>query len=165
VLAGVTNMAWPGAWEGFSAMESHLMRMADEGAAIAWCVERFGTDGDGFHNASDFEFPEPDTALFADDQAGPVLTAAVAEAFRQGVAGYAQDVVIQGRPWPFEPAGIAAPVHVVHGQLDTAVPMAHSRHTSELIPGSMLRVLPGHGHMTAVSELPTLASALVRSLA
>lgn len=161
VLGGVTDMSWPDAWDGYSPMEAGIMRLADEAAAVSWCTERFGADGRDFEAASDFSFPEPDLALFADDHAGPLLGAAVAEAFRQGVAGYAQDVVIQGRPWPFDPAGITVPVHVIHGQLDTALPIAHSRHTAELISGSVLRVLDGHGHMTAVSELPIIASRLV----
>ena len=165
VLGGVTDMGWPGAWEGYSAMESHLMRMPDEEAAVAWCVQHFGADGHAFEATSDFDFPEPDTALFADEAVGPSLASAVAEAFRQGVAGYAQDVWIQGRPWPFDPGVIAVPVHVVHGELDTALPIAHSHHTADLIPGSTLRILPGHGHMTALSELPSIASALVRSYA
>jgi pimeloyl-ACP methyl ester carboxylesterase len=83
--------------------------------------------------------------------------AAVAEAFRQGVVGYAQDMVVQGQPWPFDPGRITVPVHVVHGELDVLLPLAHSRHTSELIPGSSLRMLPGHGHISSISELPTLA--------
>jgi pimeloyl-ACP methyl ester carboxylesterase len=55
------------------------------------------------------------------------------------------------------------PVDVVHGELDTLVPIAHSRHTAELVPGSTLRLLPGHGHLTILSELPMTASALMRS--
>jgi pimeloyl-ACP methyl ester carboxylesterase len=163
VLDGVTDMAWPGAWEGYVESESQLMRVADEEAAVAWCVERFGADGNGFLTASGLEFAEPDNALFADEQAGPALDTAVAEAFRQGVAGYAQDIVVQGRPWPFDPDDVDVPLHVVHGELDALSPLAHSRHTSELIPGSTLRVLPGHGHITTVSELPALASELARS--
>jgi pimeloyl-ACP methyl ester carboxylesterase len=93
-----------------------------------------------------------------------ITASARAEAFRQGVAGYAQDILIQGRPWPFDPGSIAVPVHVVRGELDTVLPLAHSRHTSELIPGSTLRVLPGHGHFTILGELPTMASALGRTL-
>lgn len=65
VLDGVTDLAWPGAWEGYFDMESHLMYMADEEAAIARCAEQFGADGSGFLT-SDFEMPEPDNALFAD---------------------------------------------------------------------------------------------------
>lgn len=160
-LGGVTDMGWPGAWEGYES-ETELMRSPDEDAAVAFLVERYGPDGSGFFEASDFELPEPDTALFADDRFGPPLTSAVAEAFRQGVAGYALDIFIQGRPWPFDPSTITVPVHILHGELDTLIPVAHSRHTSELIPTSKLRVLPGHGHITIVAELPGVASDLAR---
>jgi pimeloyl-ACP methyl ester carboxylesterase len=105
-----------------------------------------------------------DGQLYADEEVARLLTLARAEAFRQGVAGYAQDILIQGRPWPFDPGSIAVPVHVVHGELDTVLPLAHSRHTSELIPGSTLHLLPGHGHFTILGELPTMASALARTL-
>ena len=161
-LAGVTDMGWDGAWAGFSSMESHLMRMTDEKAAIAWCTDKFGADGSGFHAASDFEFAQPDNDLFADQHAGPAIASAVTEAFRQGVAGYAQDAFVQGRPWSFDVNSIALPAYIVHGELDAAVPLAHSRHTAQLVAGSTLRVLPGHGHMTTLSELPTLAAALSR---
>ncbi len=162
VLAGVTNMGWRGAWAGFSDMEAQLMRMTDEAAAIAWCSEKFGADGSGFHTASDFEFSEPDNALFADERAGAAIAAAVAEAFRQGVVGYAQDAFVQGRPWTFDVDAIAAQAYIIHGDLDTAVSLAHSRHTAQLVAGSTLRVLTGHGHMTILSELPTMAAAISR---
>lgn len=159
VVAGVTDMAWPGAWEGYLADEIQLMRMPDENAAVAWCVERFGADGRGFLEKP-FEFPEPDVALLADE----TFEKALAEAFRQGVAGYAQDMYVQGRPWPFDPSHISVPIKVVHGELDTLVPMAHSRHTAELIPGSTFGTYSGHGHLTILSELPMIAAALVRSV-
>jgi pimeloyl-ACP methyl ester carboxylesterase len=85
---------------------------------------------------------------------------ALAEALRQGVAGYARDVYVQGRPWPFDPSRIAVPVEVAHGELDTLLPLAHSRHTAELIPGASLHTYPGHGHLTILAELPRIASAL-----
>ena len=165
VLGGVTDMAWPGAWAGYIDSEKQLMRLPDEEAATRWCVERFGADGSSFLTASDFEFAEPDNALFGHERAGPALISAITEAFRQGVTGYAQDILIQGRSWPFNPDSILVPVHVVHGELDVLVPLAHSRHTSEIIRGSILHVLPGHGHMTTASELPTMASALARASA
>ena len=104
VLAGVTDMGWGGAWEGYSAMESALMRIAGEQEVVAWCVERFGADGARFHDVSDFEFGAPDHALFADRRAGPAIGKAVAEAFRQGIVGYAHDVFVQSRPWTFDRA-------------------------------------------------------------
>jgi pimeloyl-ACP methyl ester carboxylesterase len=165
ILAGVTDMSWPGAWEGYNEMEGHLMRISDEETAIAWCVERFGTDGSGFFAAADLKLSEPDEAFFTDEQISLKLAPARAEAFRQGVIGYAQDIVVQGRAWPFEPGTIDAPVQLVHGDSDAVVPLAHSRHTAELIPGATLRMAPGHGHFTILAELPTTASALARSLA
>jgi pimeloyl-ACP methyl ester carboxylesterase len=165
ILAGVTDMGWAGAWEGYNDMEGQLMRISDEEAAVAWCVKRFGEDGSGFFAAADFKLEEPDEAFFADEDLGSLLAPARAEAFRQGVMGYAHDIVIQGRPWPFDPSAIGVQVVVVHGDSDAVVPLAHSRHTAELIPGSTLRVLPGHGHFTILSELPAMASALARSLA
>ena len=56
--------------------------------------------GSGFGAGSDFDFAEPDLALFRDSMAGAAIRAAVDEAFRQGIAGYAQDAHVQGRPWP-----------------------------------------------------------------
>jgi pimeloyl-ACP methyl ester carboxylesterase len=87
VLGGVTDMGWPDAWKGYIDSECELMRLPDEAAGIAWCVARYGEDGKGFFTASDFEWAEPDKALFADEQTGPVLMSAMAEAFRQGVIG------------------------------------------------------------------------------
>jgi pimeloyl-ACP methyl ester carboxylesterase len=163
-LGGVTDTAWHNAWEGYPATEWELMQMADEDAVKAWCVTHFGPDGSGFLAASDMEFPEPDERLYEDPTIAPLLAAARAEAFRQGVSGYAQDVFLQGRPWTFDPGAIATPMHVVHGELDTIVPLAHSQHTSELVRGSTLRVLRGHGHFTILGELPAIASALWRSV-
>jgi pimeloyl-ACP methyl ester carboxylesterase len=163
VMGGVTDMAWPGAWSDYleGRKELEIMRAPDERAALASCAEHFGADGSGFFTER-FELPEPDTALLADEAAEQALTAALTEAFRQGIAGYAQDVYLEGRGWCFDPSRIAAPVAVLHGELDTLVPIAHSRHTAEVIASSTFRTLPGHGHLTIVSELPTTAAALLK---
>jgi pimeloyl-ACP methyl ester carboxylesterase len=164
LLGGVTNMAWPGAWADFPATERQLMRLHDEDAVRVSCEGMFGEDGSRFLAASDLQFPEPDVQLYADERIVPLLNAARAEAFHQGITGYAQDIAVQGRPWLFDPGTIGAPVLVAHGELDTLLPLAHSRHTAALIPGSVLRVLPGHGHFTILGELPALAATLLRSL-
>jgi pimeloyl-ACP methyl ester carboxylesterase len=88
----------------------------------------------------------------------------VSEAFRQGVGGYAQDLVVQGRPWSFDPGAIGAPVWVLHGDADTDAPIAHARHTSDLIPGARLLILPDHGHISIVTEIPQLTLDLVAAL-
>lgn len=112
--------------------------------------------------AAPFELPEPDVALLADPTFEKVLISTAAEAFRQGVRGYAQDVYVQGRPWPFDPSCISVPMEVVHGELDTLVPIAHRRHTAELIRSATCRTLPGHGHSTILAGFPMIASTLMR---
>jgi len=91
------------------------------------------------------------------------LAPARREAFRQGVIGYAQDLVIQGRPWRFDPGGIRKPVIVVHGDSDLVVPLAHSQRTAAMIPGSHLHIIPGQGHFTILGELPRIAAWIQRS--
>ena len=154
-------MGWSGAWAGPSEVESQVMRAADEAAAIAWCIEKCGAGGSGFHSASG---GEPDNALFADERAGPAIEAAVNEAFWQGVLGYAQDAFVQGppAPWRFDVGAVAVPAHIIHGELDVAVPLAHSEHTARLLSGSTLHVLPGHGHMPTLSEFSAMISDLSR---
>ncbi len=151
VLGGVTDFAWAPAWQEYNQDECAMMRLPDEQAALAWGERNLG-DRTG-------EWPEPDRALFA-NQYVPHLAAAAKDAFAQGVGGYTQDSWVQGRPWTFDPSSVSAPLLVVHGDQDTVVPIAHSRHTAERVPGSELRVLPGHGHVTVLWELPGLLAEL-----
>ena len=41
---------------------------------------------------------------------------------------------------------------------DTFVPVAHGRHTAELIPAATLVVLAGHGHLSIIREIPAARS-------
>ena len=163
VIAGVTDMGWPGAWEGFFESEATLMRVRDARQGLAWCVERFGADGSRFGDAAGLALPAPDEEYLADPANAAAMAATLAEAFRQGVGGYAQDILVQGAPWAFDAHAIRAAVDVVHGDSDTLVPVTHSRHTAERIPGAQFRPVPGHGHLSILSEVPSLASALVAS--
>ena len=88
----------------------------------------------------------------------------VVEAFRQGVHGFAQDITVQSHPWPFDVAAIVAPVRVLHGEEDSLLPLAHSEHTAELIPGASLEILPGHGHLSIMTETARLAVDLLAPL-
>jgi hypothetical protein len=40
------------------------------------------------------------------------------------------------------------------------VPIAHSRHTANLVPRATLRTYPQHGHLSILSELPAVAANL-----
>ena len=156
-------MGWPDAWDGFIPDEASLMRLGGEDAAVRWCEERYGADGSRFLEG-DIDLPPADLELLADEAAGAVFVASLTEAFRQGVGGYAQDITVQAQPWSFDPTAITAPVRVLHGEADTLVPITHSRHTAELIPGATLVTLPDHGHLSLFNELPQLVAHLATSL-
>jgi pimeloyl-ACP methyl ester carboxylesterase len=160
VVAGVTDRGWAPAWDGYDETESELMRLADEDAAVAWCEARFGADGSRFLEG-DTTWAPADLALLADEARAADMLATLRESFRQGVVGYAHDVTVQGRPWAFDPGAVVVPVRVFHGEADTLVPLAHSRHTAEVIAGADLVTWPEAGHLSIVTELPRLAAELV----
>lgn len=164
VLAGVSDFGWSDAWTGYLDSEAELMRQPDEAAATAWCAQRFGADGARFLQNSSGELTPADREAMADRGRVDAFRRSLREAFRYGVGGYAQDVLVQGRPWTFDPAAVRAPAHVVHGEADTVVPVAHARHTAERIPGATLRTWPRHGHISLLDQLPQLAAAVVAPL-
>jgi pimeloyl-ACP methyl ester carboxylesterase len=164
IIAGLTDMGWPPAWGGIGANEAALMRLGDEAEAVTWCEEHYGADGSGFADEGFDDLPAVDAAVLDDEATAAAFVTTFAEAFRQGVAGYAQDITAQGRPWSFDTATIAAPVRVLHGEADTLVSVAHGRHTAEVIPGAELVTWADHGHLSILAEIPRLVADLVGSL-
>ncbi len=79
------------------------------------------------------------------------------EAQRDGIGGMVDDDLAYVAPWGFDPAQIAVPVLVQHGDADRVVPVAHGRWLAERIPSAELREHAGDGH---VSVLRTAVDAL-----
>jgi len=164
VVCGVTDFGWTGAWDGYLEDESELMRIGEETTAVAWCQARYGRDGSRFLEAGLGELAPADQTVLADAALATALMTTIGEAFRQGVRGYAQDIVVQGRAWSFDAGAILAPAWVLHGDADTVVPVAHTRHTAEIIPEARLLTRPDQGHISTLTEIPHLAAELVAPL-
>ncbi len=160
VAAGNTDMRWPSSADGYLDDELQIMALDDADAAVRHAEATLGVDGSGFF-AAEMDLGPTDNAWLADEAKSSALFATMAEGFAQGVVGYAHDIWVQGRAWTFDPATITCPVIVAHGADDQLVPIAHSRHTAELIPGSELRIVPGVGHLSLTDELPALATEIV----
>jgi pimeloyl-ACP methyl ester carboxylesterase len=139
------------------------MGIGDEAASVRWCEEHYGPDGSRFFESAG-EMAAADMALLEDEAVANAFFTTVKEAFHQGVGGFAQDITVQGRPWPFDPSLITATTRVLHGQADTFVPIAHGRHTSDVIPGASLTTFPDHGHLSIITEIPQLTADLTGSL-
>ena len=69
--------------------------------------------------------PAPDAQLLQDPRVRAMFVAAVREAVRQGLSGYASDEVLERRPWGFRLADVEADVTVWHGDLDPYIPRPH----------------------------------------
>lgn len=161
-IAAVTDMAWAGAWESLFEFEVTLMRRGDFADIVRWCEDNLGTDGAKF---ADVALPLGAADLaYLDSPEEKVSIAAWSVPFTQGICGYAQDIELQSHPWEFSTSSIRARVTVVHGHEDGIVSTSHARHTASLIPGAILEILPGHGHLSILVECPRVAQELVAPL-
>jgi pimeloyl-ACP methyl ester carboxylesterase len=166
VVCGVTDFGWSGAWNDISdGDEAVLMRIGDEQDAVAWCEARYGPNGGGFIEGGGIaELAPADHAALEDEILATALTTTIDEAFRQGVGGYVQDIAAQAKPWSFDPGAVVAPVRILHGEADTVTPVAHARHTAEMIPTATLVTMPDHGHISILTQIPQLATELVETM-
>jgi pimeloyl-ACP methyl ester carboxylesterase len=160
IVAGVTDMGWSAAFDDFPEDdEKTIMRIGDEAMAHRWCVEHYGEDGARFFD-SPRDLSPPDAKVREDEAMMAGLLPTFAEAFVQGVAGYAQDITVQGRGWTFDVGHIRCPVRVYHGEQDTIIPISHGRHTAEVIASATLTTLPQHGHISMITEIPAITANL-----
>ncbi len=74
----------------------------------------------------------------------------VRPAIAAGPAAAIDDDLAAVAPWDFDPAEIAVPVLVVHGDADRVVPPAHGRWLARRIPGAELWMRAGDGHITVL---------------
>lgn len=93
----------------------------------------------------DMQLPEADREILRQnaDQALEML----AEAFRQGVAGMADDFAALTRSWGFDPREATAPVVISYGEHDVNVPAGHGRWLGANVPNIGVRISADAGHM------------------
>lgn len=151
VLAAV-----PGAWRAAAALGRVQLRrrLADQNATLVDMrrglseTERALLDADARMRV--------DVLAFAADRAVALRGAGLRNDTRQFLAA-SRRVAVTG------PA-IDLPVHVLHGDADVVVPVAHAKHYAKLIPGATVELLPGHGHALPITTRDRLAE-VVRSMA
>lgn len=80
-----------------------------------------------------------------------------------GAPGLIDDDVAYVSPWGFDPATIACPVLVLHGDADGIVPVAHGRWLAERLASAQLRVLHGEGHLSVLTHAPAALAWIARA--
>jgi pimeloyl-ACP methyl ester carboxylesterase len=164
LFAGVTDMAWEAAREGYPPEEFSLMQEPTAEAALAHATARFGRDGRGLFAMSTNGLSELDRTLLAEPDPLGRRRLAFVEAFRQGVVGYAHDIFTLGQPSTFDPAAVGHRVQLRHSELDRVVPISHSEHTASLFPAAARQRLPGHGHLSVLTDLPQAVAACIAEM-
>ncbi len=101
----------------------------------------------------------PDLAMVTEPAFAASMARSLAEAAARDLTGYADDLQILGRDWPFDLTDIRQPVIVVHGNADLIVPIDHGRAIADSCPDAALRETDD-GHLSVVMHAVDLATTL-----
>ncbi len=102
-----------------------------------------------------------EAALAADPARRVRIEVMLAEAMAQGSVGMAADIVSYTvAPWGFDLAAVGAPTTALYGADDESVPPAHGRWYAGQVPGAELRVVPGIGHLVALTRWADVLAAV-----
>lgn len=75
--------------------------------------------------------------------------------------GAVDDDVAYVSPWGFDPATIAVPTLLVHGDEDRMVPVAHTHMLMAVVPGATRWPRPGDGHVSVLDAYPAVLDWLI----
>jgi len=95
----------------------------------------------------DWALDEADRAVLSRTDFGVVITESTDSLVRGGVWGWVDDDIAFTRPWGFELSEIRVPVEVRYGSKDVLVPAAHGAWLGENVPGALVVVEDGEGHL------------------
>ena len=96
------------------------------------------------------QLPEVDQVYFRDPESCKAMINSTLEAFRNGVAGPAQEMKIILNPWGFNLEDIMFPITIWHGALDAQGPVSHAKIYASLIPNSTLKIFENEGHHSLI---------------
>lgn len=89
-----------------------------------------------------------DASLLNASDISSMVTAGAEEAFRQGPAGIASDMLLLFRfKWGFNPEQVRRPVELFYGDDDHVTPVEVGKGLASILPDARLRTKPGAGHL------------------
>lgn len=97
-----------------------------------------------------------DKEVIGDIALRQIIAQVHAEALRDSVDGWIDDVIALSRPWGFDPAAIAVPVKLWSGSDDVFSPVSHTYWLAKRIEGAELEIQKGKAHFGAVEILPKI---------
>jgi len=110
-------------------------------------------------------FPPGDQLVFADPENRQMFVEDLLLASRWQMQGLWLDTTLFGREWGFALGDVRVPVQLYYGDSDAIVPVAHGRHLAERIPGAVLKIRPGEGHLGGLGASSEIFEAILASWA
>jgi pimeloyl-ACP methyl ester carboxylesterase len=104
--------------------------------------------------------PPPDAAIVARPEVAAVFAADLGQASKTTGRAAAQDFRLIARDWGFRLEDVTVPTHIWHATADVNVPVQHARTFADRIPGAVLHVVEGEGHLMALDLLDDIAAPL-----
>lgn len=83
------------------------------------------------------------------------------EAFRQGVNGVGQDMILSMKDWGFSADEIQTPTHVWHGEQDACVPIEGARRLAAMVPNCTTTFLAKEGHYLIMDHWREILSSAI----
>lgn len=102
------------------------------------------------------ELADADEQAIRDVALRRIIARTHAEALRESVDGWVDDVIALGHPWSVNFSDIIEPVLLWHGDDDMFSPVSHTRWLARQIPGSELVLRSGAAHFEAIKVLPEI---------
>ena len=100
----------------------------------------------------DFDLSESDRRELAREERVQIIRESWAEHSVRGVGGWVDDDLVHLHPWGFDVGEITIPVLVRYGATDVLVPPAHGEWLAANVPGCVVKVDGGAGHLGADPE-------------
>lgn len=109
------------------------------------------------------EVPESDRRVVADHGIRRMLVHNFAEGLRESSDGWVDDILAFCGGWGFDPADIAVPTLLWHGENDVYSPVGHALWLARRIPAATVKIQRGVAHFGALDVLPEVLLWLIRS--
>lgn len=96
--------------------------------------------------------PEVDQHFFRNPDNAKTIINSTLEAFRNGLSGPSQEMILLLNSWGFNLENVTYPVTIWHGTLDSQVPLSHAKIYANSIHGSQLEILENEGHHSLINN-------------
>jgi pimeloyl-ACP methyl ester carboxylesterase len=100
-----------------------------------------------FSSQFDKELSAADVAVHREPGMRDAVRTTFLESVRNGARGIVEDYRIWSAPTGLDYQAVCCPVLIWHGEADQVVPIGHARYVADLIPGAVLEIMPGVGHL------------------